>query len=123
VVAVTSPEGTSSQPVASAIGMRLQVGTSIGDSVDSGAAPYSGLAAFFLVMTSVMVSATVTRVTTLLGIARSTPTAITPPWVATFRILGQRINRSLLPNRRTLTAPACAGDQPESAMSVRRTAS
>ena len=99
VVEAASPEGMRSQAGTSAMGVPLQAGTSIraliGNSVDSGAAPYSVSAAFFLVMTSVMVSATVTRVTTLLGIARSTPTAITPPWVATFRILGQRINRSL----------------------------
>jgi hypothetical protein len=87
-----------SQVGASALGVVLQVDASIrastGNSADSGAAPYSVSAAFFLVMTSGMVSVTVTRATILPRIARSTRTATTLPWAATIRmrILGRCIN-------------------------------
>jgi hypothetical protein len=94
--------GMRSEAGTSAQGIRSQVGTSIrasiGNSVDSGAAPYSASAAFFLATTSVTVSVTVTRATTLLGIARSTLTATTLPWAATIRIriLVRRINGGLV---------------------------
>jgi hypothetical protein len=88
-----------SQAATSAEDMRSQMGTSIrasiGNLVDSGAAPYSASAAFFLATTLVMVSVSVIRATTLLGIARSTLTAITLPWDATIciRIPVRRINK------------------------------
>jgi hypothetical protein len=86
----TSAGGMRLQAATSAEDMRSQTGTSIRASidnlVDSGAAPYSASAAFFLATTLVMVSVSVIRATTLLGIARSTLTAITLPWDATIRI-------------------------------------
>jgi hypothetical protein len=93
-----------SQVGASALDVVLQVDTSIhastGNSADSGAAPYSVSAAFFLVMTSGMVSVTVTPATTLPRIARSTRTATTLPWAAIMRIrmriLGRCINGGLV---------------------------
>ena len=102
----TSAEGMRSEAGTSAQGIRSQVGTSIrasiGNLVDSGAAPYSASAAFFLATTLVMVSVSVIRATTLLGIARSTLTAITLPWAATIRILARRINGGLVTNHRAL---------------------
>ena len=104
VVEATSAEGMRSQAGTSAEGVPSQAGTSIrasiGNLVDSGAAPYSASATFFLATTSVTVSVTVTQVTILLGIARSTLTATTLPWAATIRIririLVRRINGGLV---------------------------
>jgi hypothetical protein len=88
--------------------MRSQAGTSIrasiGNLVDSGAAPYSASAAFFLATTLVTVSVSVIRATTLLGIARSTLTAITLPWDATIRI------RIRIPARRISKGRVGIGD-------------
>jgi hypothetical protein len=102
VGAATSAEGMRSQPAISSEGVPSQAGTltraSIGNLVDSGAAPYSASAAFFLATTSVTVSVSVTQATTLLGIARSTLTAITLPWAATIRIhlQARRISEGLV---------------------------
>ena len=91
-----SPAGTSAEACASGVGVPSRVGTSIrasiGNSVDSGAAPYSASAALFLVSTLVTVSVMVTRDTTLPGIARSILTVMTLLWAATIRILARRAN-------------------------------
>ena len=84
------------------MGVPSPVGTSIpaliDNSADSGAAPYSVSVGFFLAMTSVMVSVTVTRATTLVGIVHSTLTATILRWVATthipIRIQARRIEIS-----------------------------
>jgi hypothetical protein len=118
VVEATSVEGMRSQAGTSAEGVPSQVATSIrasvGNSVDSGATPYSVSAAFFLATTSVAVSVTVTQAIILLTTARSTLTAITLPWAATIRILVRRINSGLVtkpPNLDCDTAVArCSAD-------------
>jgi hypothetical protein len=77
----TSAEGMRSQAGTSALGAPSWVGISIpaliGNSVDSGAAPYSASAAYSLATTSDSVSVSDTQATTLPGIARSTLTATT----------------------------------------------
>jgi hypothetical protein len=96
----TSVEGMASRARASAPGVPSRVGTSIrasiGNLVDSAAAPYSVSAAHSSASTSVTVSVTVIQATTLRGIARSTLTATILPWAATIRILAQRINVGLI---------------------------
>ena len=88
------------------MGAPSQVDTSIhaliGNSVDSGAAPYSASAAYSLATTSDSVSVSDTQATTLPGTARSTLMATTLPWAATIRILARRINAVLLLNRSTV---------------------
>ena len=109
VVEATSAEGMRSQAGTSAEGVPSQVGTSIrasiGNSVDSGAAPYSALVALSLATTSVTVSVTLTQATTLPGIARSTLTATTPPWAATTRILARLINGGLVTKLTVVSLP------------------
>ena len=77
----TSAEDMRSQAGTSALGAPSWVGISIpaliGNSVDSGAAPYSASAAYSLATTSDSVSVSDTQATTLPGIARSTLTATT----------------------------------------------
>src|ERR1700723_1767663 len=98
-VEATSAEGMRLQRAASAVGAASQGDTSIhaliGNSVGSGAAPYLATAAFSLAMTSATALVMVTRATTLLGIARNTPTATTPLSAATIRMPARRIDGGL----------------------------